>query len=308
MDIAQLRTLVHVAELGSVSKAADRLGIAQPALSRQIRLLEHQLNAPLFTRHGRGMVLTDLGRDVLKPAEEIFAKLAEIRALAVDDRAEPRGRVRFGMTPTVADIMTVPLATRLHDRHPRLSLCISTAFSGHLLDWLKRDEVDCCVSYDPDVSGTVRTLPILAEALALVGAGETGLSGAGPVRFAKLAEMTLILPSRLHGLRRIADHCALQAGVRLEPAIEVDSLRAIIDLVRVGRGVTILPRAAAYDDIEAGRLSAAPLVDPVPSRRVAVTIPSDREVSTATRAACAMFGTIASELVERGIWAGELLS
>ena len=62
MDIVQLKTLIHVAELGSLSKAADRLQIAQPALSRQIRLLEKELGTHLFERHGRGMVITEAGR------------------------------------------------------------------------------------------------------------------------------------------------------------------------------------------------------------------------------------------------------
>ena len=59
MELSQLRTLIHVAELGSLSKAAERLGIAQPALSRQIRMLEDELAVRLFARHGRGMILTD---------------------------------------------------------------------------------------------------------------------------------------------------------------------------------------------------------------------------------------------------------
>ncbi|HZW46452.1 MAG TPA: LysR family transcriptional regulator, partial [Microvirga sp.] len=82
MDIAQLRTLIHVAELGSLSKAAGRLHIAQPALSRQIRLLEEELGIRLFDRHGRGMVLTERGRDVLRHAIRVLAELEELRASA----------------------------------------------------------------------------------------------------------------------------------------------------------------------------------------------------------------------------------
>src|ERR1700733_5723605 len=65
MEFGQLRTLICVAELGSLSKAGDRLRIAQPALSRQVRMLEEELGVALFTRHGRGMVLTEQGREVL---------------------------------------------------------------------------------------------------------------------------------------------------------------------------------------------------------------------------------------------------
>ena len=75
MELSQLRTLIHVADLGSLSKAADRIGIAQPALSRQIRMLEEELSVRLFTRHGRGMVLTEKGREILEHATRVMAEL-----------------------------------------------------------------------------------------------------------------------------------------------------------------------------------------------------------------------------------------
>ena len=78
MELSQLRTLICVAELGSLSKAGDRLRIAQPALSRQVRMLEEELGVALFTRHGRGMVLTERGREVLKQAGALVAVAALI--------------------------------------------------------------------------------------------------------------------------------------------------------------------------------------------------------------------------------------
>lgn len=307
MEISQLKTLIHVAELGSISKAADRLGIAQPALSRQIRMLESELKAPLFIRHGRGMVPTELGRQVLAPAGEVLSRLDEIRQLSEQGRKSFLGRVRFGMTPTVAEIMSVPLAEQVRAAHPRLSLCFSSAFSGHLLDWLKREEVDCCVSYDPEATGAIRTRPILIETLMAVGNPESGLDPDRPVPFADLASRDTVLPSPLHGLRRIADQCAARAGVRLMPTLEADSFGAMIDLVRVGMGITILPLAPIYNRIKAGELTAAPLVDPVPSRRVVMTYPSDRPISPATRFTGETFARIAAQLVEQGIWAGQLI-
>jgi LysR family nitrogen assimilation transcriptional regulator len=100
MELSQLRTLIHVAELGSLSKAADRLHIAQPALSRQVRLLEEELGVRLFARHGRGMVLTEQGQEILKHATRVMTELrddgaggdprrhlANRRAVAVTDQA-----------------------------------------------------------------------------------------------------------------------------------------------------------------------------------------------------------------------------
>src|SRR3954466_3737290 len=99
MDISQLKTLIHVAELGSVSKAADRLNIAQPALSRQIRLLEQELGAYLFERHGRGMVITEMGREVLAHAVRIMAEMDAIRDTVSEGRTSFRGSISIGTTP-----------------------------------------------------------------------------------------------------------------------------------------------------------------------------------------------------------------
>lgn len=91
MDVTQLRTLIHVAELGSLSKAVDRLHIAQPALSRHVRLLEEELGVRPFDRHGRGMIVTEQGQGVLRHALRAMAELEEIRAVVSDENAPLRG-------------------------------------------------------------------------------------------------------------------------------------------------------------------------------------------------------------------------
>src|SRR4051794_16953846 len=98
MDVAQLKTLIHVAELGSLSKAADRLRIAQPALSRQIRLLEKELGTVLFERHGRGMVITEVGREVLNHATRVMTELDAIRNVTSEESPSFKGLVSIGTT------------------------------------------------------------------------------------------------------------------------------------------------------------------------------------------------------------------
>lgn len=171
MDISQLKTLIHVAELGSLSKAADRLNIAQPALSRQIRLLERELGTYLFERHGRGMVLTDAGREVLEHASRIMSELDALRSSVAQPGSSLRGIVTIGTTPTVAAIVTVPLVCKIRDSHPQLSMRFTSAFSGHLLDWVQRGELDLAVSYDPQPLKSLRITPVTVDELLLVGRG-----------------------------------------------------------------------------------------------------------------------------------------
>lgn len=307
MDIAQLRTLVHVAELGSVTAAAERLGIAQPALSRQIRLLESELGGPLFTRHGRGMCLTDLGLQVLGPSSDILLRVNDIRQCALDRSPTLVGRVRVGLTPTVAEVATLPLVRAIREAHPHLSLCFTTGFSGHLIEWLKRDELDCCVAYAIPAGQLIRTVPILDESLLLVASSERGLKMNCPVSFSALVTETLVLPSPAHGLRTILDAFAARAGIALSSSLEADSLTAMIDLVRAGFGATVLPYAPIHHRVLSGELTAAPLIDPVPDRRVVMVYPTDRPVLPAARFVGAAFATVAAELVGNGHWAGRLM-
>src|SRR5262249_13065264 len=160
MDFRQLKTFSCVAELGSLSKASDTLRIAQPALSRQIKLLEHELRAELFTRNGRGMVLTEAGRLLLARTS---GTLRQIHQRADDIQSQvgaPSGRVVLGLVPTVSCVLSARLARRTVESFPGISLCIVESYSGHLIEWLHRSEMDLAVIYGPsaDLHLTVKSL------------------------------------------------------------------------------------------------------------------------------------------------------
>lgn len=307
MDIAQLKTLVSVAELGSLSKAADSLMIAQPALSRQMRLLETELGVQLFTRHGRGMVLTEQGREVLKHATRILGEMDEIRACASDADRPLSGQVAIGLPPTVADIISVPLATAFREAHPGAVLRLVSAYTGYLLDWLHRGEIDLAVLYDPRSARSLKSEPLLLENLFLIGPRGARLSPIRARQFRALAGERLLLPSVRHGLRAIVERCAREAGIALDVAVEADSFATLKDLVAAGHGYTILPLAPIHKEVEARILTAAPLIDPAPVRRLVLSLPADRPISRLARFAGGEIKRIVGERVESGIWVGQLL-
>jgi|GEM_PF-24423 len=306
MELHQLKTLLHVAELGSLSKAAERLRIAQPSLSRQVRLLEEELGVALFERHGRGMVITQAGREVLARVQRVFQELEGIRT---DTRRDPellRGTVSVGIPPTVAEIVTVPLVARIRAEQPGLTARITSAYSGYLMDWLKSEELDLMLSYNPPASGILRIEPVLVEELMLV--LPAAQAQAEPMPYSALARMNLILPSRRHGLRSILEDCATQAGIKLSAVVETDSFSSQVRLVQEGFGATVLPLAPIYEAVSQGRLAAVPLVAPTPTRQLSIIFPADRPITPAAAYAAATFRAVASDLVGRGIWAGHLSS
>lgn len=308
MDISQIKTLIHVAELGSVSRASQRLNIAQPALSRQISLLEAELGIALFERHSRGMVATETGRQVLEHAARILGELDAIRATATGGRAALTGAVNVGMAPTIAQIVTVPMVAALKQAAPGLFMRFSSAFSGHLIDWIRRGDIDVALTYNPQPSRSLKTEPVMMESLMLVAGPQAGLSAGTPVPFRDLAEIELVLPSAPHGLRVILDQCAAGAGIEFRTRIEVDSYGPMIELVKSGMGYTVLPLPPIFTMVEAGMLTAAPIVEPTPERKLAIITSADRPVSPAARFVGQRFVDIAADLVQRKIWAGRLIA
>jgi LysR family nitrogen assimilation transcriptional regulator len=307
MDVSQLRTLIHAAELGSLSKAADRLNIAQPALSRQVRMLEEELGVRLFKRHGRGMILTEHGQDVLRHALRVMTEFEEIRAVVSDENAPLRGHVSIGMPPTASDIISEPLVSAFRDTHPDATLRIVSAYSGYLLDWMHRGEIDAAILYDPKSARTLRIQPLLEETLFLIGPSESGLCLNRAVAFVELENQRLLLPSRGHGLRTLVDRYAQEVDIPLNIKVEADSYSILKSLVRNGHGMTVLPLAPIHEELKARKLCAAPLVDPVPVRRLIMSYPTDRPTPRLARFAGQVIATTIGSLVEQKIWSGKIL-
>jgi len=307
MDLRQLNTFIQVADLGSLSRAADRLRIAQPALSRQIRLLEEELAVPLFTRHGRGMVLTEAGERLRARASGILRQVEDTRTDIMQEAGAVRGRVVFGMPPTVGSILATRLIERFLAQYPDVTLRVVQAFSGYLLDWLYSGELDIAVVYGGDAAASVRFSPLLVENLHYVGAAEAGLTPHHAVSFADVTAGRLILPGPQHGLRQLVEAEARRCGHGLQVAVEADDLQILKELAMRGIGATILPLAAVHEEVRAGRLCAAPIIDPHMSRKLVVAEPLGRQLSNAVRRFGEVLRDEVSTMVQAGVWDGQLL-
>lgn len=307
MDLRQLRSFVHVAEIGSISAAAERLNTAQSALSRQIRSLENDLGATLFTRHGRGVVLTDRGRALLSRSTTILHEVDRVREEMHEHSDLCGGQVVVGVPPTVADVLSGPLADQFLAKYPRVKLRISSSYSGYILDWLQRGIVDVGIIYENRDERSIRAHPLLLEKLLAVGRPDSGLQRDRGVPFSGFRTERMILPSRQHGLRILLDTLAANCGFDLAPVVETDSLHAQIDLVRRGHGITVLPLVSVFDEVKAGRLVAAPIVEPEVSRRLMLALPAERPISLAASRLEALISSVVQKLVRSRQWDGIFL-
>jgi DNA-binding transcriptional LysR family regulator len=304
MDIRQLRTFVHVAELGSFSKASERLNIAQPALSRQIRLLESELKAQLLLRHGRGVTLTGAGGVFLDRAAGILRQIEQARADVAAEAGDVAGQVSIGLPPSVGLILTGPLAEDFRRTYPKVKLKIVEGVGAFVHEWMVGGRLDVGVLYQPGSSRHLETMPLWSEDLHLFASAGEGLDPTKPVPLADLSRYPLILPSPGHGLRGLLERHAARHEVELRVEIEADAMRIQIDLAARGLGYSVLPFAPVAAEVRNGQISAAPITGPAIPRRVVLAYPADRPVSRAARLLGSRLTGVVKRMMAAGEWPG----
>ncbi|MFG6486915.1 LysR family transcriptional regulator [Roseateles sp. BYS78W] len=234
MTLNQIEYFIQVAEHGSFSKAALVLGVAQPALSRQVRALETELHETLFLRNGRGVALTEAGRRLLEHGQGILHLVAQAREDLGASRNEPVGQIVVAMPPTQARMHTLPLIEGFAASCPRARLVIMEGFSTHLTEWLVSGRADLALVYNPEPLPALEILPLREESLLLLSPPDS--APAGPLTLAELSRLPLIMPQRGHVFRKRMEEAAAMAGVQLRVVWEVSSVPTILDLVAAGLG------------------------------------------------------------------------
>jgi LysR family nitrogen assimilation transcriptional regulator len=284
MELKQLKYFLCVAELGSFSKAAIKLSVAQPNLSRQIRSLEEELKAPLFHRNGRGTVLSEAGRRLEDHARRIVAAVEQAGAEIAAMHATPGGTIAIAMPPSIGWVLTVPLIRRCKQEFPTIALHVVDAFSGHVMEWLSTGAIDIGVVYNAPRHSSLLTEPLLEEDLVLLGpANDPAGVGSGPVEAARLAELPLILPARPHGLRVLLDRTLANAGLAPRVELELDAMASTLTLVEDGMGYTVLCAAAVRHLLDAGRIQAWPITAPRITRQLMLATSTQRPLNMAAR-------------------------
>lgn len=273
MDFKQLKAVVTVAEVGSVTRAAELLYLAQPAVTRQIRALERELGVVLFERTREGMRPTDAGTAMVRRARRALHELERARADVQPTPDVVTGTVTLGLLESTSDLLAGRLAAAIADQHPGIELRLVTGYSGHLQQWLDGGELDLTLLYNLGRAPSLNNHPLVRERLWAVAPPSDGLRGDRPVPFGAVAGHPLVLPTPGHALRTLIDGAVGQAGVEMDVAVETNSMRLQRRLVLDGHGWTILPGVGVAADVAAGLLSAAPLCDPEVWRSIVLAAP-----------------------------------
>jgi len=249
MDLKQLEYFVRVAEMGSFTRASAALGVAQPALSRQVRLLEVELRQTLLLRNGRGALPTDAGRLLLDHGRGILHQVERLREEMGRVRGGLVGRMAIGLPPTLARMLTVPLTRAFRQHMPQVQLSITEGLSAGMVEAVIHGRLDLAVLYNAQAVPEVELQPLFDEPLALVEARKPGLQEdppPPPVSLQELSQRPLVIPTRPNAIRMHVETEMARQGLRPTIALEIDGVGAILDLVAEGMGAAVLsPQAVA---------------------------------------------------------------
>ena len=311
MELRQLRYFVRIVELGSMSRAALDLDMVQSALSQQVSRLESELSTRLLQRTSRGVIPTEAGLAFFHEAQ-LSLRHAD-QAIHAAQQARLSGAVSMGLSPTIANVLGLPLLRAMRERYPDVRLHMVSALSGHLTSLLNARQMDIAILFDTQSARRWRVTPLLEEQLFLIQSRQCPVAPkirhGAPVTLAQLQQVPLILPSGSHGLRSSVMASFTSAGFQSQMAMEIDSLPLLMEAVNAGMGATVQPWSAVgmYRDAEA-RFQWSQIADDSVRRKAALCSLSDDELSPAALAARVVLVDCARRLVQSGQWLGASLA
>jgi LysR family nitrogen assimilation transcriptional regulator len=290
MDLRSLRYFVRIAELGSITRAAAHLHIAQPALTRHVQLLEVELNVALFIRANRGVRLTEAGQKLFDGATRI---LRDIERTGDEIRAQgthPSGKIILGVTPTLCPVLVPQLFARMRRGYPMIELKVMQAGKVRLEEFIIDGRVDIAVLTELSRSRLIVSTRLAEEEMVLV--TRPGARPPGAVTGDELRRTPLILGD---GLRAALDALLAGRDIELQVETELNDQETIRLMVAEGAGTAVLPLASVSRECASGLLETHPITAKGVFRTLALGVRASRNTSPAREA---VVGTIRAMVEE----------
>jgi LysR family nitrogen assimilation transcriptional regulator len=304
MEFRQLRYFVAIAEHGAFSKAAEKVFIAQSALSHQLAMLEEELGVRLLHRTRRGVELTDPGRTFLAHATSILRQAEDARSSVLSLTGEPSGKVVFGVPHSVSNALALPLLQAVRQQYPKIELELTEELTGNLIPQLRTGQLNLAILFDDGGLAEFACTRIATERLCLIGKADPGQrSAAKSISLKKALARPLILPADPHGVRPIIEAAARREGYGPPNVVaDISSISILRTSLLAGFGQTLLPVMPLQQDIAAGLLTATPITSPALSRVVALCTSRHIPVSSAAAAVSALTIQLVQTLCTDGNW------
>lgn len=254
MDVRSLEVFIEAAELGSFTKAAEKLGYTQPTVSFQIKLLEKEMGVRLFDRIGHTVSLTEEGRDALTYAQHI-SQLTQEMLLGSGSRQEPMGVLRLGTSDSLCAPLIGEHFADFYRLCPKVSLQVATGDTGELLSYLDHNIVDMIYTIDDRVYNTNYVIADEEEVKAhFVASPRNPLTGMAEVKLEDLVAQPCLLTEKGMSYRRLMDEKLARVSLEIQPVLESGRADLLCHLAEENVGVAFLPDYVTQSSVEAGRL------------------------------------------------------
>jgi LysR family nitrogen assimilation transcriptional regulator len=256
MDLKSLKYVSSAIRLQSISKAAEELYIAQPALSRKIKLLEDELGVTLLVRHRRGVTATAEGLKVMALGDTMERLARQLRDDMLSQATDATGKIRFGYLIGPGELFIGKMIAEFMREHPKVTFSLREGSTHELSEALLADKLDLALMiYDVKYHG-LRRKALFAEDVWLAGSPSAWPFGSEPLRVEHLANLPLVHAA---GIGSAIDKLAAQHNIQMRSAIEGDTRAAARHAASAGVAFMLMPASSVRDDIREGRLVGAPI-------------------------------------------------
>ncbi|MBV7483288.1 LysR family transcriptional regulator [Bordetella sp. BOR01] len=296
------KIFARVAQLGSLTKAATVMDMQQSAISMQLSTLERECGERLFSRTGRGVVLTSLGERVFTRVQGLLNEADHLVEDILASSHVPTGSVRVGVVSSLAHPFVSRLFRASLSRHPRVRLEISEGFSGQIDEWVSTGVVDIGIVHRYGKQHPAGAEKLFDGPSCLVSKGKSASQAMPLVPFTELNMLPLVLPGLPSGLRMQLEQHAKRKKIALNIVMEANSLAVVKDVVSGGGFYTILPFQAVHREVATGLLKVAKITTPSITRTAALLTTTQKPLSFAARETMKLVRETAQDLVISGLW------
>lgn len=301
VKLRQLEYVLWVAKLGSFSRAASKLRVAQPSISKQIHALEDELGARLFHRDGHGAVPTSAAKILCNTAENIFNQLEDTKITIANLQDSPTGIVHLGVPPSLSQYFANDLGDIVKAQHPHIDLKITEGWTGLLYDWIVSDQIDLGIIYSSQITEHLVSEPLVTEDVCVIALANRQ-SDVTDYPLSRVARLPLVVPPRPHGLRLVIDRVFARHGLTPNIVLEAEVWSVLKEAVGRGDIYGLLPPSEVREEIEAQRFCAISISEPGIKRTLCIARSRQRRVTRAVDKVLKLVISETSQHVQDRIW------
>src|SRR5699024_1542185 len=281
MELRQLEYFMAVCKELHFTRAAEKLNIAQPTLSQQIKSLEDEVGIPLFDRIGKKTALTEAGKILLNHSQRVFHEIGQAQAALRDLNGLQRGKLTIGSLLTCVNYLLPPAIVEFKQLYPNIELSVQGLRTEEIETGLLDNDLDLGITFLPVDDEEMESIPLFTEELALVTSSNHPFAKLQELEMEMVGNMpTVLLPENFF-LRQLIDTYYAKLGIMLEPTLEMTTLDSLIQMVVEEIGVTILPEPY-LDSLDNNKIVKVKLVHPTPKRQIGFVYRKNKFMCTAT--------------------------